>query len=659
MPALRFTAADKPAAFQLADCLGLAARPPQGNDPFLDLRGEEISAPMPEAAGDDTYCRRYANGLRAETRFEQIGEKVWQRRDTLRNEGASEVVLTELASRFDLARGEYELYSQAGGWCGESQGGWQALTHGSREFFCEHGRTTQNSTPFLAVRCVGNDAGVAFHLLPRGNWRIAAYTLRDAGWQAPSLTLRFGPHEPDGFRLVLQPGEEYALPAIVLVAFPAERIEAAAPPLHTALASSLPAFSQPPPLAYNTWFESFADLDVANLHRQVAAAADVGCEVFVVDAGWYGAGEGWACQGDWREKTDRAFRGRMADFADHVRAAGLGFGLWMESEAVHPSTPLGQNPPSWLRRGPSGMFWPDLVQPEARAWVRDEISRLLDTYQAVWLKIDFNQPIGPDPRRVAMRGYYDAWYDLLDELRGRFPQTFFENCASGAMRLDLESYRHFHGHFLSDTVHPVDNIRLAQGTFLRIPPGGIYTWAVLGPGGSAPHYPAAARTAPPSAITPCDAMWHRTEKLDVGFVLASALPGMIGLSGNLADLAPSIRQDMRRWTSLWKEHRNWLRHSRAHLLTPVRHQLDNTGWAVFEYADDDHALVLAFRLRDPNPRCRLRLQSPAPDARYILRRLDGKPEETRTGRELLADGLDFQVPAVFGVAVAVLERQPG
>jgi alpha-galactosidase len=304
------------------------------------------------------------------------------------------------------------------------------------------------------------------------------------------------------------------------------------------------------------------------------------------------------------------------------------------------------------------MFWPDLVQPEARNWVRDEISRLLDTYQAVWLKIDFNQPIGPDPRRAAMRGYYDVWYDLLDELRGRFPQTFFENCASGAMRLDLESYRHFSGHFLSDTVHPVDSIRLAQGTLLRIPPGGIYTWAVLGPGGPAPHYPAAARTAPPSAVTPCDAMWHRTEKLDLGFVLAAALPGMIGLSGNLADLAPSLRQDMRRWTELWKEHRDWLRYSRAHLLTPVRSQLDNTGWAAFEYADGDHALVLVFRLHDPSTTCRLRLQSPDPTATYSLHWLDGRPDETRSGGELLADGLGFQIPAVFGVAGAVLHRQP-
>lgn len=652
MPALCFST--NPC--RLLDCLGLAARSPEGNDPFLSLRGETLGNPEPLST--DGYVRRYDSGLRAETRFRELRSGVWERQDTLRNEGDSELVLTEVASRFDLERGIYELYSQAGGWCTESQGDWQAITHGSRELHCEHGRTSQGSTPFIALRCAGNDQAVAFHLLPKGNWRITVQTTRDAGWRAPALSLFCGPYEPDGLRLVLQPGEEYALPTLLLVAFPAAEIERAAAPLHAAVADTIPALPGPPPLAYNTWLDNFAELDLPRLHRQVAAAAEVGCEVFVVDAGWYGSGEGWACQGDWTEKTDRAFHGRMGDFADYVRASGLGFGLWMESEAVHPNTPLGKNPPSWLRRGPTGMFWPDLTQAPARAWVRDEIARLLDTYQAVWLKIDFNQPIGPDPQRGGMHGYYEAWYGLLDELRDRFPNTFFENCGSGAMRLDLESYRHFHGHFLSDTVHPIDNLRITQGTLLRVPPGGLYTWCVLCPSGPAPYYPHAAADAPPRAITPGDATWYRTETVDVGFALATALPGMLGLSGDLAGLAPELRQEAARWTCLWKENRDWLRHCQGHLLTPIQPLRDSTGWAAFEYASSDHALVLAFRLHDLADRLRSRLRSVDPEARYTVRWLDGREPETRSGQELLADGLSFRVPRPFGVTGAVLSRQP-
>ena len=662
MPSLRF--ANPPdESPRLLDCLGLPAAPGRSPDPFLTVR-TETEAGRPEHLEQEVtedharFVRRFPCGLRAETVFQKRHGQVWERQDRLRNDGPEPVVLTDLAARFDLGRGSYQLYSQAGGWCTESQGQWETLAHGHRVLSCEHGRTSQGSTPFLAVRCANNDNGVAFHLLPRGNWRIEARTRRDAGWRACELTLRLGPDEPQGLRLSLAPGEEYALPTVLLVSFPAERIEDAAPALHAALADTALPLPKPPPLVYNTWLDQFAELDLPRLERQLAAAKEVGCEVFVIDAGWYGKGEGWACQGDWSEKTDRAFHGRMREFAAKVRAAGLGFGLWMEPEAIHPSTPLGQAPPPWLRRGPTGMFWPDLTLPEAYAWLRDEMARLLDTYGAVWMKIDFNQPLGDDPARGGLRGYYDAWYRLLGELRERFPGTFFENCASGAMRLDLEAYRHFHGHFLSDTVHPVDSIRIRQGTLLRLPPGALYTWTVLAPAGAASYYPHAATTAPARAIAPFDATWWRAETVNVGFALAAALPGMPGLSGDLAGLSPELRQEVARWTALWKENRIWLRHAVAHLLTPVRPLPDNTGWAAFEFADRDHALVLAHRLNDLAPVFRTRLRSPDPAASYALHWLDGRPDETLSGHELLADGVSLQVPGPFQVSGLTLTRLP-
>jgi alpha-galactosidase len=660
MPTLRF-ARDQENPPRLVDCLGLPSGSPDGADPFLALNGPELGPATPrqwEATESGCrYLREFANSLSAETCFRELRPGVWERQDVLRNAGTAPVQLTGIASRFDLVRGGYQLYSQAGGWCTESQGQWEDFTHGCRALHSEYGRTSQGSTPFLGVRCAGNRHGVAFHLLPRGNWRIEAHAGRDAGRRFPTVSLLFGPDEPAGLSVTLAPGEEYALPTLLLVAFAGEQIESAAPPLHAVMAPRALPLPKPPPLVYNTWFESFAELDVANLHRQVAAAADVGCEVFVVDAGWYGAGEGWACQGDWREKTDRSFHGNMRDFADHVRAAGLGFGLWMEPEAIHPSTPLAQNPPTWLQRGPTGMFWPDLTQADAYSWVRDEMACLLDTYQVVWLKIDFNQAIGPDPQHGGMRGYYDAWYRLLAELRKRFPDTFFENCGSGAMRLDLESYQQFHGHFLSDTVHPVDTIRIMQGTLLRLPPGGLYTWSVLSPAGPAAYYPHAAATAPPRALTPCDATWHRAETVDIGFALAAAMPGLLGLSGNLAGLAPELRQEIAQWGSLWKQNREWLRHCHAHLLTPVRPLQDNTGWAAFEFADPDHAMVLAFRLNDLGDSYPAVPRSLDPAATYQVHWLDDRPDGVRHGSDLLANGLDCRTSRVCQVDGAILVKQ--
>ena len=46
------------------------------------------------------------------------------------------------------------------------------LHAGSLRFGCVQGRTTQGGTPYLCLREVDADRGLAFHVLPCGNWSI-------------------------------------------------------------------------------------------------------------------------------------------------------------------------------------------------------------------------------------------------------------------------------------------------------------------------------------------------------------------------------------------------------------------------------------------------------------------------------------------------------
>ena len=156
----------------------------------------------------------------------------------------------------------------------------------------------------------------------------------------------------------------------------------------------------------------------------------------------------------WREKQKSAFKGRMADFTDEVRAAGLGFGLWMEPERNSRLVPLAKEHPDWLLPGANGYYYPDLSQMKVYNHILSEISRLVETYELAWIKIDFNFELSIDPYRMEFANYYTKWYKLLDELRSKFPQVFFEGCASGGMRLDINTLSHFDGHFLSDNVNP-------------------------------------------------------------------------------------------------------------------------------------------------------------------------------------------------------------
>jgi alpha-galactosidase len=106
-----------------------------------------------------------------------------------------------------------------------------------------------------------------------------------------------------------------------------------------------------------------------------------------------------------------------------------------------------------------------------RFHLKPEISRLIETYQLAWIKLDFNLEMGYADEGLA--GYYQVWYGKLDELRQRFPETFFEGCASGAICLDLNTLSHFDGHFLSETVNPVDVLRITRGACCMFLQGGL------------------------------------------------------------------------------------------------------------------------------------------------------------------------------------------
>ena len=256
---------------------------------------------------------------------------VVSRKDRLTNKSDQNVRVFRCQSRFVFPPGSWEVYSQQSQWCNENQGQWQNLHAGSLKFGCLPGRTTEGGTPYCCLRRINAAEGLAFHVLPRGNWSIEvrARAVQDG---LPYAVVSLGMADDD-LRVELSPGESLELPEILVQPLPAGQPHLAAPALHQYVQERFFSSSRAEmPVVYNTWFDQFEVLEPPRLREQLSAAKAVGCEVFVVDAGWYGprADDWWSQAGDWRERTTAAFCGNMKEFADEVRAAGLGFGLWME-----------------------------------------------------------------------------------------------------------------------------------------------------------------------------------------------------------------------------------------------------------------------------------------------------------------------------------------
>lgn len=574
---------------------------------------------------------------------------VIRRLDSLHNAGTSPVTIYDCSARFGLAQSDYEAYCQSGRWVHENQGSWVALHAGTLELSCEGGRTTQGANPFVCVRERGASRGIAFHVLPRGNWAIRLTTRPTMTSRTAGLSIEIGQSARD-LHVTLQPGQSWCVPEILLVALPDATPESGAPALHIYTNTNLFDSSvEPPPVVYNTWLDWFDDLQPERLRTQLRAAAELGCEVFTVDAGWFASGRGWYdIVGDWSECQTAAFHGKMNEFAAEVRKTGLKFGLWMEPERCGAAAPIRAQHPEFFTGGPGTPRW-DIEQPQVYEYLRSQIRRLLDTYALDWMKIDYNGELGDDHRGTELRGYYDAWFRMLDSLRKEYPHTFFEGCSSGAMRLDLENLRHYHDHFLSDSCNSWDVIRIMQGAALRLPPGRIGAWIALqGRGVTTGHTSAFAEgdreqvfTSNPSGAQPC----MDGAVVDPDFAGIVALLGTFGLSGDPASLPVHARQAITRHVAFYKKWRRTIQNGSFHLLTPVRPVTDHTGWAAVQMrsAHGDVSLVYVFRLDDSRGSIRVALQGLDAGTMYRVTASVSQSQVLASGSSLRSEGLECRL----------------
>jgi alpha-galactosidase len=323
-------------------------------------------------------------------------------------------------------------------------------------------------------------------------------------------------------------------------------------------------------------------------------AADIGAEMFVIDAGWYGQDPNrWAQNvGDWQAGS--WLPNDITPVREYARKKGMRFGLWVEPEGIGSHSKLVKEHPDWVmtRNGePVGNGRQmDLANPEIAKWVESEIARIITKYDLDMFRIDYNTTIEEGGNHVqsgfvensAWR-YVDNLYAIFDHLRKRFPKVVFQNCAGGGGRLDYGILRRFDTTELSDWMRGPRGIKVLNGMTWLLPPEILLrTFGTEVP----------------------DLAGDGNVESQLAVVQMS-LPIFRGISPSLEELNPILREKIRNGVELYKQELRPILHGcRVFHHTPVLEYFQETPWLVLEYSapDAQHDVATLFRtsnIEDP------------------------------------------------------------
>jgi alpha-galactosidase len=315
------------------------------------------------------------------------------------------------------------------------------------------------------------------------------------------------------------------------------------------------------PVLYNSWEATGFLLDEANQLALAERAAAIGCELFVMDDGWFGAGASArvndrAGLGDWTCNPDR-FPNGLAPLIKRVGELGMRFGIWVEPEMVNPDSHLYREHPDWVYASPGyprdelrNQLVLDLGRPEVADWLHGWLDTLLTEHDISFVKWDMNRPVtdpGPAlPGPLWSTRHATNLYGILDKLRSDHPAVRFESCASGGGRVDLGILARTDQVWPSDNTDASDRLHIQEGFSQLYPARAMTAWV----------------TDAPNFLT--------GNRLPLKFRFHVAMAGVLGVGGDLTGWTIDEQAEATALISQYKRIRPIVQHGRLFRLRSPR-----------------------------------------------------------------------------------------
>ncbi|MGW1163504.1 alpha-galactosidase [Streptomyces sp. NPDC002519] len=603
-----------------------------------ERRGTEWVFEAYETDGEELRLRFSDTGLLITLHYRMRGDVV-ERWVTLANDGATPVELlrADSATWTVPERAGWRLSQLHGRWAAESRLVRSGLTYGEKVIGSRRGHTGHQHLPWVALDTdATEERGEVYGcaLAWSGSWRLAVAQLPDARVQITG-----GAGYDDSGLLRLAAGETYTTPVFAGL-WSEGGFGGASRAWHAyQRAHVIPDADRDRPVLYNSWEATGFGIAEEQQRALAQRAAAMGVELFVIDDGWFGARTSdRAGLGDWTPNPDR-FPNGLKPLADEVHALGMQFGIWVEPEMVNADSDLYRAHPDWVQYQPGrrrtefrNQLVLNLAREDVQEYLWERLDALLTSAPIDYVKWDFNRcftdagwPGDAYPQRLWV-DHVRALYGLLDRLRAAHPQVAFESCSGGGGRVDLGIMSRTDQVWTSDNTDPLDRLAIQHG-FSQIHPARVMAAWVTD--------------------SPNTQLNGRVSALRFRFV--SAMAGVLGVGGDLAEWTEEELAEARDWVGLYKEIRPVVQRGDLYRLRPPE-----GGLSAVQYVLGDETVVLALLQAQHHgePVAPLRLRGLDPTATYECR----ETGETHRGAVLLHHGLRTGLHGDFDATVIRLHR---
>ena len=502
------------------------------------------------------------------------------RRAVLRNHHEKPLTIRKMMSMMlDLDSSDYDLYTFDGGWIKEAHKHKRELTYGTYFIDSTTGASSNRHNPgiILAKKGTLEDQGICIgiNLIYSGNHYEAVHISNH------DLLRVMNGINPHCFEWVLNQNESFVTPEAVL-SYSENGFNALSKNFHEFVNSHIipkPFQQQTRPVVLNSWEAFYFNFNQSKLLRLAHQAKKLGIELFVLDDGWFGnRNDDTSSLGDYFINSKKLPRG-LGHLVNKIRHKGMKFGLWFEPEMVSPNSNLFREHPDYAvmipGRTPSlgrNQLVLDLCNKDVRTYIKKSLSEIIDETKIDYIKWDMNRHITDmysktlDHQGMFFHSYILGLYDILNEIKTKYPDILIETCSSGGNRFDLGMLTYGAQVWSSDDTDPIERLKIQEGLSYLYPLSTISCHVSL-----APH-----------------AQTLRDTPLSTRFNVASF--GVLGYELNFDYLTPAEKNEIKKQIAFYKENRMLFQYGQL-----IRHDKKDHSHIVWQVEKNDHHMVGQFQ----------------------------------------------------------------